>query len=714
MSDGTLNFDTKIDNSGAKTGIASLKGIITAGIAFAIGKQAVGIAKMGIDYNAQMEQYHASFKTMLGSADKATAHINDLKKMAAATPFEMSDLAEGSKTLMSFGDDTKQIMPHLRMLGDISQGNKEKFNALSLVFGQVKSQGKLMGQDLLQMINAGFNPLKVISDKTGESMSSLKNRMSKGQISFEEVADAMETATSKGGKFYHAMKNQSKTLNGRLSTLRDNVKELIGTLTKPIFNAIKDNILPAALSAVSWMSHHLPVVKSVIAAIGTALTVYFALSKFNAIKTAVLGIGKAISLAFATNPIFLAVAAIAALTAGLIVFFKSGGKLSDIGKIFTALANKIKAALPGILTAISGFLAKLGPWLEQKISNLGTFITKAIPKVFQFIASSIPKMIGGLTQLFAGHGEKAASSGINGTLVGILKGLAKIGIVLLTATPRVFLSIVVGMLKALPHIVVGVVKITIAIVKALVKGLGKLTSIGGRWILSLGKGFASRIGAVANTVLSGARRLPRSIVSGIGSLVRIARSWLNGLISGIRTGLGKAAGVALSGARAIPRRIKSGIGSLVGIGRNIMQGLVNGIKQGFRNVFGVISSLGKKCKDKLKSVFDVHSPSRFTFWIGEMLIKGLDKGISINTKGLVNSVGTQMAEVRNAFRNKPLEINPLAAKFASLKNSTLQDGAVATVNEVNQVINIHQPVSSPLDTARAIKNQAIKLGLAGV
>ena len=138
-------------------------------------------------------------------------------------------------------------MPDLKMLGDISLGNKEKFNSLALVFGQVKSQGRLMGQDLMQMINAGFNPLMVISEKTGESMESLKDKMSKGQITYEMVADAMRTATSAGGQFYNAMDNQSKTLQGQFSTLKDSVQEFAGEVSQDLSDYLAQEVLPSLI-----------------------------------------------------------------------------------------------------------------------------------------------------------------------------------------------------------------------------------------------------------------------------------------------------------------------------------------------------------------------------------------------------------------------------------------------------------------------------------
>lgn len=248
--DGSLKFDTRVDSSGFKSGIEKLGSIAKTGLkvtATAIGavSGAFGAAVLsGVKYNSQMEQYITSFGTMLGSAEEATKLVNNLKEMGAKTPFETSDLAKASQTLLAFGTSAEDLLPTLQMLGDVSQGNKERFDSLTLAFAQVGSAGKLSGQDLLQFVNAGFNPLNEISKMTGESMAELKERMSAGGVSAEEVAEAFKHATSEGGQFYQAMEAQSQTFNGQMSTLKDNAMSFIGKLTQGVTNTLKDSVLP--------------------------------------------------------------------------------------------------------------------------------------------------------------------------------------------------------------------------------------------------------------------------------------------------------------------------------------------------------------------------------------------------------------------------------------------------------------------------------------
>jgi len=178
----------------------------------------------------EMEMLRSSLDTLTGSAEKGAEVFTKLNRFAAKTPFETSSLAKATETMLAFGISSEKVMPNLQMLGDISLGNAAKLTGLSLAFSQVQSTGRLMGQDLLQMINQGFNPLTIISQKTGKSMSVLKDEMAAGSISAEMVADAMKTATSEGGLFYKGMEKGAATLSGVTSTLTDTIKMTVNQM----------------------------------------------------------------------------------------------------------------------------------------------------------------------------------------------------------------------------------------------------------------------------------------------------------------------------------------------------------------------------------------------------------------------------------------------------------------------------------------------------
>lgn len=167
------------------------------------------------------QSMEVSMRTLLGSEEKAAKLMGELKQFARISPLDLKSIASASQTLLGFNVEAEKVPKFLRAIGDISMGDAGRFQSLALAFSQMSAAGKLMGQDLLQMINAGFNPLQTMSEKTGKSISQLKEEMSKGAISAKDVQQAFLDAASAGGKFYHMSENASKTINGQLSMMRD-------------------------------------------------------------------------------------------------------------------------------------------------------------------------------------------------------------------------------------------------------------------------------------------------------------------------------------------------------------------------------------------------------------------------------------------------------------------------------------------------------------
>lgn len=171
-----------------------------------------------ISIRSEMESLQTSFKTLAGEQVGGEL-FEQIKEYELRTPMIMQDLASGAQTMLAFNIPAQDVMQHLKAIGDISMGDSEKFKSLTLAFSQMSATGKLMGQDLLQMINAGFNPLQVISEQTGKSIGQLKEEMEKGAISTKMVQDAFHAAASEGGQFNGMLEAQSKTLKGAISNL---------------------------------------------------------------------------------------------------------------------------------------------------------------------------------------------------------------------------------------------------------------------------------------------------------------------------------------------------------------------------------------------------------------------------------------------------------------------------------------------------------------
>lgn len=192
--------------------------------------EAKNFASSIVQVRGEIESLEISFRTLLGSKEKGDALFNSIRQYAVNTPMELQPLAKGAQTLLSFNIEGEKVMPILKQIGDISMGNADKFNSLVLAFAQMSSTGRLMGQDLLQMINSGFNPLTVIAEQTGKSIGELKKDMEAGAISSDVVAKAFESVTSKGGKFYGMLQEQSEGINGSISNLHGAIENMFNDM----------------------------------------------------------------------------------------------------------------------------------------------------------------------------------------------------------------------------------------------------------------------------------------------------------------------------------------------------------------------------------------------------------------------------------------------------------------------------------------------------
>lgn len=349
------------------------------------------VVKSGIDYNASMESYLTNFKVMLGNEEQAAAKLSELRKMAASTPFALSDLTEGTQTLLQFGiaaDDTTGV---LKQLGDISLGNADKLQTLVRAYGKMSSAHKVTLENVNMMIDAGFNPLNQICEATGESMSDLYKRISDGSVSFEELQYAVQAATSEGGQFYNGMLEASQTFSGRMSTLKDNVSALTGELTSGLFAALGElvvklnEVVTSCLDSdekMAQLKETIGIATSVVAAAGAAFLAYkgyialasaaeVAHTAYTAAMTAAHAAAEAgttgLALAQAAlnavleaNPIGLVVAALAALAAGLTTAYKTSETFRNaVNSAFSAVKNIAQSAIGTVVDWINELVAKI-------------------------------------------------------------------------------------------------------------------------------------------------------------------------------------------------------------------------------------------------------------------------------------------------------------------------------------------------------------------
>ena len=201
----------------------------------------VSLGRAAIKAASEYETLNVSFSTLIGNSILAQQKIRDLRKFAAETPFTTEDVFQASRTLLGYGLSVGQLVPIIKRLGDVAGGVGVPLERIALVFGQIKAAGRLYGQDLLQLVQAGFNPLEEISRTTGESFDSLKDKMRKGLITFNDVNNAFITATSEGGKFFNLTNALANTTQGQIARLHEEFQILlkdVGEGLLPAFNLL--------------------------------------------------------------------------------------------------------------------------------------------------------------------------------------------------------------------------------------------------------------------------------------------------------------------------------------------------------------------------------------------------------------------------------------------------------------------------------------------
>lgn len=362
---------------------------------------------------AQAEQTSVAFTTLVGSEEKAAGILKEINDFAAKTPYGNLDLTGNAKTMLNFGVQADKVNGYLRQLGDIAAGDKNKLGSLSLVFGQVASAGKMSGQDLLQFINAGFNPLKELEKMTGKTYAELQDMMSKGEIGFDAVAAAINHATSEGGAFAGMSDKLSQTVSGKFSTLVGNVQQAAVDMfneIKPIVNDIMDLFLAIVPPIASVIRGIFSIIAGVIGFIVNWRTELGLLAAVVAVGT------------IAFNAHTIAIGAMAAVQ-GVVTLatqawtaaqwlLNAALSANPIGIVITVIAALV-AAVVYCWNKFAGFRAFiLTMWNTMK--GFGNIIKEYVIDRLKTLLSGIGKIGEAFAKLFNGDFNGAWSSAVNG------------------------------------------------------------------------------------------------------------------------------------------------------------------------------------------------------------------------------------------------------------------------------------------------------------
>ena len=534
---GGVKYEIKGDNSSFTKDVGESKRIASQaataiGGAFVTAMAAASVAVVaaataGVKYNAQMEQYATSFEVMLGSSEAALAKIAELKEFAAKTPFEMTDLANATKVMLGFGIESDKASEMLGVLGDISQGDAGKLSSLTLAFSQMSSSGKLMGQDLLQMINAGFNPLNEISKKTGESMAEVKARMEKGAISAEEVTEAFKSATREGGLFYGSMDKQSKTFNGQMSTLKDNAMSFLGDLTAGLSDVAKNEALP-------FLNEQMQMLQEAFSTGGfDGLFETFGDVLGNLSEKLVEALPDVVE--FGANLVIAIMEGLASSSdviasgAGDLIRILGQAFIDFVPLLFEISGSLITGLLHGLVQNAVMLADGAAAIIKSLLDNITALLPTLIPLAVSTIITIVNAIIDNIPMLI-----DASIAMIEALADGLLDALP----IIIDAVPEIILSLIDTIIENLPKILESGAEIIVALATGLIKAIPQLIAAVPDIFIALVKAFgalAPKIVQVGKDIVSG---IWEGIESAWSTLVSNFTSKMGGLIKSVKKMLG--------------------------------------------------------------------------------------------------------------------------------------------------------------------------------
>ena len=456
MNDAEVRLQVKLDSSSAEKSVSNLSKktdnlsskftkvgkIMTVGVTAPL----TALATAGVKYNATMETYLANLTTLLGgNQQEAQKLLNTLKEMAATTPYETTDLVKATQKMMAFGISANDSLNYLQMLGDISMGDANKMDSLTLAFSQMGASGRASMEDINQMIDQGFNPLTIIAQKTGESMADLRDRVSDGGVSFQEIADAMKTATSEGGIYFGSMDKASQTTAGKISTLKDDFNSALGSMTESLlpfvtsavekfsqlaqwFSNLDDNgkKIVLTLAGIAMAIGPVSLAISTLIKVGTGISTIINLIKsWNLVTKAMTAAQWLLNAAMNANHIALIVTAIVGLIAIIVLLWtKCEWFREGVMIIITTIWNAIQSTMDfiiSIFTTVFNFIWGIISGVINSIISAFQKVANVVKSVFTSVKNAISSLFSGVANIL-----KAPINGLITLVNKVIKGLNKI------------------------------------------------------------------------------------------------------------------------------------------------------------------------------------------------------------------------------------------------------------------------------------------------
>ena len=315
---------------------SSIKYVTAAAAAMGMATGAKEIVSQIVTIRGEYQKLEVAFKTMLQSEEQAMSLMQQLTQTAATTPFGLNELANGAKQLLAYGKSVSGVNDTLIKLGDIAAGLSIPLSDLIYLYGTTMTQGRLYTQDLNQFTGRGIPMIKELAKQFGVAESKVKDLVEEGKVGFPEVEKAIDSLTSKGGKFGGLMAEQSKTIAGQISNLQDSIEMMFNELGKS-----QEGLISGAIGVAGKLIENYQQVGQTIAELVATYGVYkAALITMTALEKA-----------------HAAVMAQAALEMNLAA--KAGVMLSNAEAMATAKAKLLQAAQMGLVRSLKAVAAAM-------------------------------------------------------------------------------------------------------------------------------------------------------------------------------------------------------------------------------------------------------------------------------------------------------------------------------------------------------------------
>lgn len=234
----TSNEGDKTDSVLGKIG----KSIAGIGVAFA----AQELVSKIVAVRGEFQQLEISFRTMLGSEEKANQLMGQLTETASRTPFDLKSVADGARQLLAYGDSAENINEDLIRLGNIASGLSQPLGDIVYLYGTTMTQGRLYTQDLNQFTGRGIPMMRELASIFGVAESEVKGLVEAGKVGFPEVQQVIQNLTNEGGMFYNLMQEQSKSIPGQISNIQDSIDSMFNEIGRN-----SEGLISGALNVVS-------------------------------------------------------------------------------------------------------------------------------------------------------------------------------------------------------------------------------------------------------------------------------------------------------------------------------------------------------------------------------------------------------------------------------------------------------------------------------